>query len=75
MILKVIPPAPKENDIIYTVDFALFPTRVEEYVIWLEYYQEQWQFIIKERPISMGLLMPVIPVKTGQWELISKTRL
>jgi hypothetical protein len=74
MLLKKPDPKDKpcEGDVKITRHFALFPTKTDDGILWLEQYTKLWKFQIRPRQVGVGYSF--ITMNLPGWDVISTRR-
>ena len=74
MILKRYNPGPKSGDIKTINHFAWLPTRINDTLIWLEWYNKQVEYTATKH-INMGIVeWPCIHIQEEGWSFINESR-
>lgn len=61
---------PKEGDLKVVTKYAWLPTQVGEYKIWLQQYQELYEWVVRERALPYFNGMSKVFYHTcGDWDL------
>lgn len=73
MRLKTVPVKvkPKEGDTMTEKHFAWWPKKVEDKLIWLEYYNVHSKFVVRERVHDL-FKYGLVKVTGGGWDVISE---